>query len=499
MTVSINKIHSNNRILPSTDDMYYIYKYTATTEEYNWCRDDGNYYKYYDVENYDDVLTAPGYPSLNENDRVLFYSSKKNKILYSENYEETTAWKKTRLKKVKNNINFKFPEAAGLALKYNTNDSYTSVIDHCIEQKVIVKSGYVNLFSTYLRPVDGDVVSKVSIGFFIYEQNTGVVAKIDLKDLTGFDSNGYKEITSPSLQYVHTDYTPSSPENIIEAKAYIQKIDMLPNPYFRVSLAISTRYMCNGTFKINVLNANGDFKFASSSSTENYDIFLGGSQFEEYKIEKGYDIHPSVYVFTLNKPKSFETFDTLGIVKRNPSTSNLYLDFENNNKLYYLSEVKEKTLTIEEELPPGVPTIREIKIIESSTPTIQSPMPYDIAIVPTLISFTNKIKDESLNNKPLQDSVVVFGKAPYDDENINNLIYYDSSEKKYKIKLDSEWKTIANNGKSIKNREMVMAMLFNEGKFSTWSKQTSRFEHRYGINSGGGRNFWSSNKRQTRY
>lgn len=481
MAVSINRIHSENKIIASSDDLYYRYTQSG------WLKENiEKYEKYFDV-NVDEINLS----DKNIEDKILMYSKKTNDFLYSDTYDGKPIDKSIDIIKTDelnyiesktyniwdgNNLiitpySYVFPNGSK-SYNFNTQNYESNICAHFVQQSFYTSTKNYYVFSTFIKPESGGVNTYLSLGVHNFSCGFGPYAKINLNDYHDYDEDGYAEIND--IVYLNNNFDVINLDNIVIKKYYpnvsagIQLIDDgNDNVYYRLFLKISTECAGKCFYRINVLNANGDFKYNSIINNEYYTVYAGGSQLEKRKLilddELLNKIRPWDYISTIEKPKSYRTLDKIYTVKRNSETSTKELR-DLGNKIYYLKNAPR--------------TINDIK------KEIKNPNIGDIAVVPTMISFTQKNNGETDS----YDTAVVLGKKPGDED---GAIYFDSENMCYKIKNGEKWQVLANTHSNKEFNKILLSMLFNQNRFETWCKQQYGFVNRYGINTGGASNFWS--------
>ena len=168
--------------------------------------------------------------------------------------------------------------------------------------------------------------------------------------------------------------------------------------------------------------------------------------------------------------------DKIYKVYNNPQTSRKEIT-EIFNKLYYIYDIKERTEVV---AGMGLATY-----LDSFKPVISTPINGDIAIVPSMISFTEY---KSNKGNKAEDSMVRFGDEFHID-NPDETINYDLISSQYRIKTDNSFKILSYTSEEKNRKSMVKAMTFNQGYFETWCKQDRGNFYKFGYNTGGGMNF----------
>jgi len=227
-------------------------------------------------------------------------------------------------------------------------------------------------------------------------------------------------------------------------------------------MPFSFQYRC----QINILNKNNEYYFDSSSNFEKYNIYVTGFQLEQVNDDD--PLIPDNYIKTNHKPIYMNMLS--GLYKISGTDKNkTYSIIENN--IHYFDSFKETRIN---------DGFSYQYLITEYKPEFENLNKGDIALLPTIISFSNEE-----NN-----AVVILGGQTNKSAD-GGSIYYDNKDNVYKIKSGQKYvKLLSNNNIS---SSLVHSIIYNQGYFETWSEQ-GEIDHNIGYNTGGGFNFFKKNK-----
>lgn len=471
MVQAINKIHSKNTISTYTDDCFYIYNNDL------WRKASTNYYKYFDTE-----ISSLNANDFNLNDYIISYKSKSNYIKFSESFNaneckinNVSQWSIIGLNQLSNSDNYRFPNTGKIASRFQTNNnSGENATEHSISQIFYTKPNELYIASCMVKQVTSST-NNISFQLFNDTYNIGISAKYNLNDDSGYGSNGYKSV---SYTFIDSDFNTitSSPviSHIKNISAGIYKIINGDDVYYRLVIKCSCDFDSQMKVKFLLLNNNSQYKYTSKQGEARYVIYLNAFQLENYN-----DLSissPSDYLFTTDKTSTLKLFDKIYKVINNPQTSTKEI-IEVYNNLYYIYNIKEHSEIIE-----GVGLIT---YLDSYTPAISNPVNGDIAVVPSMISFSEY---NSAKGNNIEDSIVRFGDT-YHNNNPSYTLNYDLINTQYRIKDGNSFKVLAYKSEEKNRKSMVKAMTFNQGYFETWCKQDRGDLNKLGYNTGGGFNY----------
>lgn len=522
MVQAINRIHSQNTIVTHTDDCFYIYNNEL------WKKSSSNYYKYYDTD-----ISNLDISEFNNNDYIISYKTKANYIKFSESFKDTeckingiSQWNICGLSIFEND--YRFPNTGKNSTKFQTNNKnennieVNSPIEHSINQSFLTKPNELYVASCMVKNITSST-HNLALQLFDDTYNVGVTIKFNLNDDSGYDNTNYKDLTE-NIEYLDSNFSTvpqSDPilSHIDNVGAGIYKITNGTETYFRLVIKCSCDFNSLMKFKLLILNNNSEFKYTSKSGQEKYIIWANA-----FQLEKNTNLNitkPSEYMITTDRPSIMKIFDKMYKINNNHELDEI------NNKLYYIYNIKEYS-----EIIPGGDLVTYLK---SFKPSISNPKNGDIAIVPSLISFSPDINYQitrtfdnyssiglyyNNNRKPtagqiilvkndekhggkeslyqykgnkwtyilFDDCVVKFGDKSI-SQNPDGTLSYDLINSKYKIKNGDGYKTLSYISDEKNRKSMVKAMTFNQGYFETWCKQDRGDSYRLGYNTGGGFNY----------
>lgn len=490
-----------------------------------------NYYKYFDTD-----MSTLSTDKFHVNDYVISYKSKTNHLKYSETFNEDdckingfSQWSIISLSG-SNEDNYRFPNTGKVATKFQTyNDKDESTpTEHSISQICYTTSNELYIASCMVKQ-STTTTNNIAFQLFDDTYNIGITAKYNLNDTSGYDAYGYKSV--PTF-YLNSNFNPVTTSPVINhlenVSAGLYRIESNSDYYYRLVIKFSCDFNSQMRVKFLLLNNNSDYIYFSKDGQEKYIIYANAFQLEKYKdlsITK-----PSEYMITNDKNTTLKLLDKIYKVYNDPQTSKKILT-EVYNNLYYVYNVKERT-----EVIPGMGVAT---YLDSFYPAIDNPINGDIAISPSLISFSSqknltftivsntfsgdygiaktyeknnktpknndyvKVKaDETHSGKetiyrykngywiyvPYDDSVICFGEA-FNIDNEDNTINYDIYNSQYRIKKGNSFKILSYESEVKNRKSMVKAMTFNQGYFETWCKQDRENFFEFGYNTGGGMNF----------
>lgn len=451
MTVTLNKIHSNNTLITSDDDALYVYSGITDNDVVvnKWVKKKNiDYYKYYDIDINEDINPE----DYNVNDYILLYSTKSNDL---KNSEGMSSWNKNSIKILNTPTErYKCPQSYLEATEISTDvGALATNTSHYIEQTVKTKLGMKNIFSYLVKAPISSGNCNVAISFCNKFYNFCIGSKFNLINGT---SNGifYKDMNYNDI---------AEPISYIESGSCIQEIQTFEyndQYYYRIIFSFIPKISMSMDVRLNILNRNFEFIYLSTADTEKYNLLLCGAQFEKRNDNKISD-----YIFTSTTPISLKTFDKMYNVKLNNDVK--VFNLLENNTIQYIEESTEGKFKGE-------------TVIVSSIPDIVNGDYHinDVALIPSMIILNEGGVGTSFGN--------------YNHGSEIGSIYYDKSNKLYKIYDDESntWKTLASNEISKISKELINAILFNTTRYQTYSKCNSKFSNKRGFNTGGGRNFW---------
>lgn len=470
MVQAINRNHAKNKIVTYTDDCFYIYN------DGLWVKPSTNYYKYFDTD-----ISSLDVNSFNLNDYILSYKSKTNHIKYSETFKpneckinDISQWTVQYLSQ-SNSDDYRFPNTGKQATKFQTNNSVSDPItEHSLSQIFYTKPNELYIATCMVKQIS-TTTNNIAFQLFNDTYNIGITANYNLNDTTGYDADGYKSIPTFYLNSGFNDASSSSVTNHFRnVSAGLYRIEDESGYYFRLVIKCSCDFNSQMRVKLLLLNNNSEYKYSSKQGQEKYILYINAFQLEKYSdltISK-----PSEYMISTDKNSTLKLLDKSYKVYINPQTSRKEFA-EIYNKLYYIYDIKEHSEVI--------PGIGLATYLESYNPPILTPVNGDIAVVPSIISFTEY---KSNKGNVVEDSMVRFGDE-FNIDNPNETINYDLINSQYRIKTDNSFKILSYESEEKNRKSMVKAMTFNQGYFETWCKQDRGNFYKFGYNTGGGMNF----------
>ena len=540
MVQAINRIHPQNTLVTHTDDCFYIYNDDL------WTKASTNYYKYFDTD-----ISGLNPNDFEINDYIITYKSISNYIKFSETFraEDTkidgiSQWNTIGLTHFTKDENYKFPNTGKNSTKLQTNNDAINIsvnnsvnnsassesddpMEHSISQKFYTNPNELYIASCLVKQVSS-TTNNLSLQLFNDTYKVGISAKFDLNDVSGYDYNDYKEVTCSFIDSNFNIVPNTNPvlSHFSNVSAGIYKIYNNSEIYFRLVIKCSCDFDSCMKVKFLLLDSESNYVYTSKDGQAKYVIYVNAFQLEKYK-----DLTitaPSEYIITSDEISTLKIFDKLYRVYINPTTSNKEI-VRTYNKVHYIYDIQERSELI--------PNVGIATYLESFKPTITSPLNWDIALVPSLISFSPKrnikiyrtvktyvdiIKsyEDNNNEKPKENQIVCVkndethgGKESlyqyrntrwiyllYDDcviklgnsyhvENPDNTINYDIINSQYIIKTNNSYKILGYQSDEKNKKSMVKAMTFNQGYFETWCKQDRGDSHKFGYNTGGGFNY----------
>lgn len=471
MGYSINRLHNENTIQTPYDDKLYHYN------GYDWYRSKSKLHKVYNKKI--DEIDLFKY---DVDDYVATYRKIGNTLLYSENYLEkrkTTYYTSTSSKEssnywVINNLIINEKNTLPLPVTYQNAPKFESIndtgvsgkVEHSISQIVDYKLGKTMIFSCLVKSLEELNTHNIALSIFNDCYNIGVSAKFYIP------SNNESMVTpEPKILSKNFD-TKSNNYNILASKierisANIEKITNEDNTYYRCYITCKMPFSYQYRCQINLLNNNNEYKYDGSSAYEKYSIYISGLQLEQVNDDDV--LIPDNYIRTLYKASYMNMFSGLFKIKGSKYTRE-YKTLD--NQIHYFDSLVESRILDGNQYQ---------YIIKEYTPKLYNINKDDIALLPTIISFTD--------NEDKNSAVMLGG------NNINKAdngsIFFDSKNKEYKIKVNDKYNKISS--KTPSNKSMIHSMIYNQGYFETWSEQ-GEFDHNIGYNTGGGFNFFKKNK-----
>ena len=470
MVQAINKNHSKNTVVSYTDDCFYIYN------DGLWRKPSTTYYKYFDTD-----ISSLDANTFELNDYVISYKSKTNHIKFSETFKpneckinDVSQWNVQYLNQSSSD-DFKFPNTGKQATKFQTNNGEADQpTEHSVNQLFYTKSNELYIASCMIKQIS-TTTNNVSFQLFNDTYNIGLSAKYNLNDASGYDAYGYKTVP---IEYIDSNFNiiSSSPilSHIGNVSAGLYKIADETGYYFRLVIKCSCDFNSQMRVKFLILNNNSEYKYTSKQGQEKYLLYVNAFQLEKHNNLT--ITRPSEYMITTDKISTLKLLDKIYKVYNNPQTSRKEIT-EIFNKLYYIYDIKERTEVV---AGMGLATY-----LDSFKPVISTPINGDIAIVPSMISFTEY---KSNKGNKAEDSMVRFGDEFHID-NPDETINYDLISSQYRIKTDNSFKILSYTSEEKNRKSMVKAMTFNQGYFETWCKQDRGNFYKFGYNTGGGMNF----------
>ena len=511
MVQSINIIHPEETLKTYGD--YSKYRYNGS----EWIKNEKiNIDTYVDksIEDLDIDPTIMGVNDYIELDKKYY-----NILLQSEGLTNKSIWNHKNVSVNQNSSTFIFPQTTSPAFTIMPSVG-DSKVDHLIDQQFVAKLGKSYIYSTFIKDNPTSSLShKLSIYVKDISYNVLISAEIDLSQEYEFQD----DVANLNLKFLEgTNYTEISNINdyFLNYSAKLIRIFDKDNVYYRPFIKFNIKNATTFSVGIIFLNSNSEYKYSILDYSPVY--YMSGSQLEIYD-DFSID-YPSVYIPTEFKPSQNIIQSKLYTVNSNHQLILL------NNKVYYINDVKEGHGTYSE----GEQTIKYIKII-SSTPTISNPKNGDLAILQSSISFgtvDSDIKNKLYNQwKPntsykKDDKVIYFSNlfkcsnahissSNFTDDISNwkivldavglgfqkniyapyGSIYYDKTEKIYKIKISTEdgdkWMNLKYNSTSESSKLITRGLTFNQGIFETWNQQSCLIKpvHILGFNTGGNYNF----------
>ena len=497
MAQSIIKNHSTNTITSNTDECFYVYN------NEKWIKSSNNYYKYYDFDVASiDVNAKDSHDNYiyNIGDYFLSYSSKINYLLFSENFSLTDSsldsiprWKDCGLYTVTNEENYRFPNTGKISPRFQTDNNKLELrngkleeveqsgsIEHSLTQTFNSNANELNIISCMVKqPIT--TTNNVALVLFVDTYNIGISAKYNLNDLTGFNAVGYKEVP---VEYIDKNCNVIQPSSVISHMGHISagiyKINESESKYyFRLVIKASSDFNSLMAVKLMILNNNSQYLYSSKSGEPKYTLYVNAFQLEKYK-----DLtisSPSQYLITTSKPSILKTLDKIYRIVEDSQTFTRVLRLTS-NKLYYVYNITEISKNIDD--------TTVITYLDTYSPAILNPNNYDIAVVPSMISFSEYSPNNRRNSK---DSTIKFG-GKFDITNPQNTINYNNIANQYYIRSGDGYKILSYTSSEKNNKSIVKAMTFNQGYFETWCQQNTGGRHCFGYNTGGSMNFWRFNK-----
>jgi len=517
MAQSINKIHSSNTIVTNTDDCFYVYHESVS----EWVKPESTtYYKYFDTDVTKLTHKPDSEDEFNINDYLISYKSITNHMKFSESFKaneckinDISMWTTIGINQPTNIDNYKFPNTGKIAalLQSNNLETETYLTEHSLNQFFYTRPNELYVASCMVKP-ESSANRYIAYEFFDDTYGVGMIVNYDLTDVTGdYDTDGYKDIPSEDIHFVDADFNelstaegdpnnPNDPQHKIHdilshfhnvsAGIYLLNADS-PDYYFRLVLRCSCDCFSQMRFKLLILNNEQKYKYSSKQGQARYLVYTNAYQLEKHDIkliedfntQQEYDdyiaslssVKPSQYLITTSETVTLKVLEGLYKVV---SQSGSRVIAPVRSKINYISNVVEKY-----EDDPDVQGVRTY--LKSCVPALINPSDGDIAVAPSMISFSEYTRQKQNVN---QDSVVRFGDT-YHSTNPSETINYDLINSRYIIKEGDSYKVISFISEEKNRNSMVRAMTFNQGYFETWCKQDVGDRHVPGYNTGGGFNY----------
>lgn len=521
MVQSINKIHNDSTILNSNEGVKYWCNGTK------WIRNDNIRLHRYINKTISETGLNPA--DLTNDDYVELSEKYNNNLLQSELLTDKI-WKKSKNLVVTTTPDlFVFPDNANPCFNVRTPVTSSTIEEFYIEQQFVSNLNKTYIFSLYLKNIDTNVHSKAAISVKDLSYHTAASAAFDLNDenlhFVQDDSNpnlAYADLNIKYYKYTSTEYTEIE---YITAKSYfencsagIERIVKNGKYYYRPYIKFKIKNNTNFSVGLNLLNDEYEYIYAPTTSVR---FYTSGGQLEQYS--KNVPTKAGPYMITYKTP-------VINIIQRE-----IYKVSDNNwkkvkNKIYYLKSVKE----IQD--PDNITR----KIISSSDPLIDNSNYDDVAVIQNVISFgtvssnINKTYPEwsylDNSNNPkyykVGDKVIYmnnlymsktnhYTKRKFSDDILNweiildgvglgfkelynvpvDCVCYDKNSKTYKIFKNTtegdQWLSLKVSGENVKNKAIVHAITYGQGRYQTWDEIADVKEPRYvlGFNSGGNYNF----------
>ncbi len=481
MAQAINRIHPKNTLISTFDNAIYQYQDTIGVWQKN------NSIKYYKVFDIDPLTLNPEQEGFEVGDFILSYKSKYNHIKFSENIinnlrQESNEYNKQWLCSMEvekgnqyntcmltSDAKYILPNNYDYATLLSSKNKSTTDTDHSLFQYLYPNTLKTYVFSTYIKIEEESSSNNVSLSMFNDTYDIGIFGEYDLSDASGFDSSGYKYLTPVYLDSNYQPKTHLTGDNEVfkNVKIGIQRITIDESLYFRLFVIARITSASQVSLKLNLRDINKSYKYNSKTGNK-MSVYIGGFQLEE--LDEAV-LKPDAYIASKSStPTRLKLFHELYTVENYQGIKRIVVS---GNSVYYIEDVKERLIST---------SATSYVIAESFKPEIPEPMNKDIAIVPSLISFS---EENSSNVVKLGDN--------YHSEDPLYTIYYNKDLQEYRIKLDDGYHTLRYKSDKKNRTAMVKSMIFNQGYFETWSRQ-GKCDHRHGFNTGGCYNFWKLNK-----
>lgn len=480
MKTSININHPLTTLLCGDGD--YVYKLCSHSINNKntqlWCKTESNLHKTYSTTVFGDYDISN--LILNENDYVIKYNTVENHLKYTENfnsqYSENDSW-------IFKNINTSSLSTLNIPFLTNPVQRFSSSVignqDCYLEQGITTNTTDVlklSVFVTYFNKTTNNPY--ISLGM-IGDNNYGYFVKTNF-----ISTNNYK------LDKNYNDLSNTLTNNecvLSKLESPIYKTD----EYTVYKLTIVCRFNQTQQTKcrLNLLTEYGKFKFEDSNDRRTY--YISGFQLEKYNLPSEYYSNVKDFcnmVLELEKPYIYNNTNTIMKTNYLDCISNAQIIDGNitlvdtNNSLYNVLNANKKY-------------IKDIGyILEDIKPNIKNPMEGDILVISNILK--SKTDDDKL-------APIKFGGSCDKDNDPLYSIFYDKLEKVYKIKVYEEqdsvddikkvtYENLTPNNFTNTNKQIVHALIYNQGYFETWSSQ-GKCSYKHGYNTGGGHNFWKNN------
>lgn len=498
MSQSINKIHTKQLLSLSNEDD--VYQYTNEDGIGKWVKINNKIYKFYNTK-YNDVINNLN--DYNDNDILIFHSKNSNIINSSEDLigkgqplpsDPSTPIDFWKFKNVElNELDF----IINPYIRENVYALYpTNNIDHYISQNFIHNVGKKCIFSCFIHPSSNN--GKIALSLNTLSYNVGAYAEFNLSKLDDYSS----KTDNPIIKILDSSYKEIQDANDIipndSVDAWCMSYSINDELYYRIYISADINTTSSCSCKLNILNANGDYTYSVSNTSDKFSVYASGFQLER---TNDYTT-PSLYIPTyLNEKALIKPVEKIYSVFDNGTTKTL-LDKSDTN-IYYLDTVVENN---DNEL-------------ESYTPHIYTEIKYgDIAVVNPILSFANDdieknkmiVNERNKNSNPnddisqlkikemCNDYVVKLGsletsKNIQTDDDLKFGIFYDKNTKEYKFISENGLSTLRYNSSKKTNKAIINALINNQGYFETWCEK-GKCSYKHGFNTGGGFNFWKANK-----
>lgn len=509
MIQAINFNHPESSIMSINDNV--IFRYNGI----DWVKnDDIKLYRYVNVKLEDLGLNPNDYSF---NDYFEFSTPYNNNCIQSELLSDYH-WSKKNVSVSTSPDFFSFPNNRNPAFLIRVNNTDTPS-SYFIGQEFQSKLKKHYMFSMFIKNITSTDHSKIAISIKDASYNVILTASVDLSEIE-WDNN--KASLDDNILLLDGTTFEQRPEEISQyfsnTSAQIERILKDEEYYYRISLGFKINNYTIIHAGLHLLDDDGNYLYTASTSSIRFYTSGGQMEINDYKIS---DTAP--YMLTYSKPVYHIITTALYGIKLVNYTKQFAL--LTNNKIHFIESYTESNN-------------KGIRKMLSSEPIIKDRYDGDIAVVQCVINFGStslnikkqydkwtsrtyyKIGDyvTYLNNlykcriahtSPVHfiDSIsnweiIVDGVGVgfmRNDSLPNNCIYYDSDENVYRIKKTTtegdQWLALGYQGKQVRRRAMIKAMLFGQNEFETWDEQSYIYpEYNTGYNTGGNYNFFKLKK-----